>query len=185
MTTGYEKQKPWKIQFIVVLQKVLHIYKKELWMPKNNLVIIITTLIFGYSSNTLSSEVWLNTHLASYHHQAQYEYNENNLGLGISYPLSPEFDLVTGFYENSYNKTSYYAGYRRHTADNYGFSVGISAVVVTGYEDTRYTSASAIVMFLPNLTYSLKNFRVELGIIPAFSKRDYTAVTTFTIGTKF
>jgi hypothetical protein len=196
MKKSHLKQKTWAIQMNAVSSDVLMIisnksklalliFKKLLRPTRSKLVTVISTALLFFSTQIFSFEGWLNTHLASIHYQSGYDYNEKNFGLGLSYTVSPEFDLITGFYENSYNKTSSYVGFTRHTANNSGFSVGISAVLVTGYEDTRYTSAKVIAMFIPQLTYSLKKIRVELGVIPSFSKRDYKAITTLTIGTKF
>lgn len=162
-----------------------HTFKRGSSVVRKIFITFTTVSIFTFSTQTLSFDGWLNAHLASFHHQSEFEYNEKNIGLGLALPTSPELDLLIGFYENSYNKNSVYAGFKRHTANNYGFSVGIAAILVSGYDETRYGSGKVIPTFMPQLTYTVKNIRVEVGVIPSFGKRDYTAISTLTVGSRF
>jgi len=153
---------------------------------------LLAVFIMVFSTHVYAIEGWMNLHLGSNHLQPDYvqdgklhDYNEKNFGIGLAIPVSSKLDVVSGFYENSYNNTSVYAGVNYHTADNYGFSVGVNSGLATGYDGTPYTKDKVVFMVVPHLTYAVKNIRTEVGIVPSTGVNNRTPVMTFTVGTKF
>ena len=135
---------------------------------------------------------WMNIHIGSLHSESEYEqdgefrsYNNNNYGIGVALPLSEDIEFVTGFFDNSYNKTSVYLGNNLHTSNQYGFSAGIITALVTGYDETPNTRQKIILTLVPHVTYSLKNVRAELGIMPSLGSDNRAPALTLTIGTRF
>ena len=139
-----------------------------------------------------SIEGWMNIHLASSHVQPAYydkgkphPYNKHNFGIGLAMPISTKLDAITGFYDNSYNETSIYAGVNYHTANKYGLSAGINLGLVSGYEDTPSTDYKIMIMLVPHITYAVKNFRAEFGLIPSYVTAGEISAMSLTIGTRF
>lgn len=164
----------------------------NMWKVSNIIARLLAVFFVVVSSQAHSFDGWMNVHLGSSHLQPDYvqdgklhDYNEKNLGMGLAIPVSPRLDVLSGFYENSYNKTSVYAGVNYHTANNYGFSVGVNSGVVTGYGGTPNTKSNVALMIVPHVTYAVKNFRAEIGIVPSVGVDNRTPVMTFTIGSRF
>ena len=152
-------------------------------------LITISSLI---STQANAFNGWMNIHLGSSHAQSQYvekgelqEYNEKNFGIGLALPVTSKLDVLSGFYENSYNKTSVYAGVNYHSPNNYGLSVGLNSGFVTGYDDTANNDSKIAVMLVPHVTYAVKNFRAEVGFIPSLGIENRTSVVAFTVGSRF
>jgi len=108
-----------------------------------------------------ADEIWATLSLHSYHSK-RHTYNENNLGAGLEYSSSsfPQGTrLVTGFYDNSFNRETVYAGvsYTPLTFGNFHF--GGLAVGVTNYPNTSFLGAFA-------LEYEHKKIGVNLFFVP-------------------
>ena len=154
----------------------------------------LLTLVFLLFTSTqvYSFNGWMNIHLGSHHLKPSYKekgdvrsYNETNLGVGLSLPITPKLDALAGFFENSFNKTTAYAGVNYHTVNSRGFSAGLNTGVASGYEGTINSENKLLLMFIPHITYTLKNIRAEIGYIPSFGKENHTSVVVFSIGTQF
>ena len=148
-------------------------------------LLLISTQAYSYNG-------WMNIHLGSHHIQSYYKvngephpYNEANFGMGVSLPITSNIDALTGFFENSYNKTSAYVAANIHTANSRGFSVGVNSGIVTGYGNTPVKGEKLRLMILPHVTYALKNFRTEIGYAPSFGIEGNTSIVVLTIGTRF
>jgi len=162
------------------------------WNACKIIAALLAVSLLIASTRVYAFDGWMNLHLASNHRVPDYvqdgklhNYNEKNLGMGLAIPVTPRLDAVSGFYQNSYNNTSFYAGANYHTADNYGFSVGVNAGVVTGYDGTPNTNHELALMIVPHVTYALKNLRADVGYVPSMREDNRTSVFMFTIGTKF
>ena len=155
-----------------------------------NLLLAATVLVFSTSVHSFNG--WINFHVGSHHLQPYYKvngephpYNEANFGIGVALPISSNIEASTGFFENSYNKTSAYVAANLHTANSRGFSVGVNSGIVTGYENTPVNGDKLRIMVLPHVTYALKNFRTEVGYAPSFGIEGSTSIIVLTIGTRF
>jgi len=63
--------------------------------------------------------------------------------------------------------------------------VGINSGIVTGYDGTPKTTDKVVPMFVPHVTYAVKNLRAEVGLVPSLGIANRTPVMVFTIGTRF
>lgn len=149
------------------------------------LVAVIVMCMLLISAGKADANYWIETHLASKHSQSTYfdnsgtqrEYNEVNLGMGIMLPISNNIEVGFGGFKNSYSINTYYTGFDLHTNSQAPVRYGISAAIMTGYEDTPTPTR---VMILPNLTIGNQHVRLKIGVIPG-----PVIVTTFTLGVKF
>ena len=137
---------------------------------------IVFTVSAGYSlykNSAHAGEIWGEYHVGSNHSDKywyddngrRHEFNENNTGGGISYGINDNVEVIGGFYRNSYDNTSVYAGADVHTGRRHGISVGVSAGKITGYEDTPTATKF---MVLPNVVIGNRRsvFRTKVSIMP-------------------
>lgn len=118
-----------------------------------------------------SAQWWGEYHVGSNHSERYYrdtdgtlkEFNERNTGGGISYAISEHAELGAGFFRNSFNKTSVYAGIDVHTSTHRAVRVGVSLAPVTGYQNTP---AVTHWMILPNVVFGNNKVRTKVGIMP-------------------
>jgi len=97
-------------------------------------------------------------------------YNEDNKGLGVSYGYTKYLDVKMGFFENSYFKTSTYAGLVLNK-DFYIFndiliSPGLGLMLTTGYDDTPVNAPTVAPIFHPSISFGHKLIRSTIGYIP-------------------
>ena len=153
---------------------------------------IVVTMLLVISTQAHSLDGWLDIHLTSFHANRTYvdqsgndvKYNQSNLGLGLSLPVNANIDARAGFFENSFNKTSLYAGADFHTNSNKLISAGINTGLASGYKNTPANTSTVTPMLVPYLSFKLKNFRTQIGYIPAIDPKQ-VAVWTISVGTKF
>ena len=118
-------------------------------------------LIVG-SKHTVDSWKTTTTHRyagGSYQTTEYTEFNENNLGLGYN----ADNGFSAGFYDNSFNKTSVYAGATFQTQQKY-LNVGITVGGITGYE--HITGMTVTPMAMPFVTAGTETVKVKVGYIP-------------------
>ena len=153
---------------------------------------IVVTMLLVSSAQAHSLDGWLDIHLASSHAQSTYidqsgndvEYNENNFGLGLSLPVHSNIDARAGFFENSFNNTTVYLGADFHTNSNKLISAGVNTGLASGYKNSPVKTSTLTLMLVPYLTLKVKNFRTQLGFIPAIDPKQ-VAVWTLTVGVQF
>lgn len=103
-------------------------------------------------------------------------YNETNLGVGLMHGLDEHIEVGFGYYENSYNRNSFYTGLDYHTSDRRPIRAGVSAGIVSGYAGYQ-----APVIILPNITMRVcDSARIKVGYLPGD-----TGLVTFTMGVRF
>ncbi len=90
---------------------------------------IFLTASIAYKSAYADS---LDVNLTSLHFDKEYNYNEENFGLGYTKDLNKDFQLKVGNYKNSFNMNSNYLMLRMK-ADIGNFSYGVNFGGVTGY----------------------------------------------------
>lgn len=144
------------------------------------------------ASFQLHADTWINVHLGSNHLDLDTftdegitrEFNEQNLGLGISHEFIKHWDVRAGFFENSYYKTSLYLAGSLHTSYQKPIALALQAGLATGYGGTPIGDGDLAPFVMPTVSVNIKSFRGELGYIPR-TQSDASSVLTFTIGYKF
>jgi len=139
--------------------------------------ILLLTSAF-YNIHQARADGVVNLHLGSKHINAQRDFNETNLGLGVAYNLGTNASLRGGFYNNSEDNTSVYMGGELHSNQSRMFTVGLQYGVVSGY-----SQIPLVFYVMPVISHRYKNVRTEIGYIPAIEQ--YPAVVTATMGVFF
>ena len=117
------------------------------------------------------------------------EFNETNIGLGVTYEAGKWYEIKAGFYENTYYKTTAYAGanvaYDLRIGDLV-VSPGVTVGLVTGYDDTPMQVWAIQPMAMPTLSVQYKSVRLNIGYMPlnqVFNRGN--DIITFQLGLKF
>lgn len=108
----------------------------------------VMLLLAAMFPKAYAGDFWVEANLASYHPSADsycYEgtcddFNEFNYGLGLSYEMDELVEWTGGFFRNSYDKNSMYAGIKfKHDfqLDGGALTPGITVGAVTGYDNTE------------------------------------------------
>lgn len=155
-------------------------------------IMLLVTILLAVSRQANAYTGWLDIHLTTSHAHRTYtdqfgnniEYNQNNLGLGLSLPVYSNIDARAGFFKNSFNNTSMYAGADLHMNANRYITVGVNAGVASGYENSPANTSTLAPMLMPHITIRINNFRSEIGYIPSFDEKQ-VAFLTFSVGTRF
>ncbi|MFV2055141.1 MAG: hypothetical protein ACC707_01685 [Thiohalomonadales bacterium] len=161
-------------------------------------IFIAVFLLISLNANADSLDV----NIASLHvGSSNYNFNQENLGLGYTYDISDYLDASAGFYKNSYYKTSTYLMIGLHQ-DMGWWDFGFKFGVVTGYDDIavkngctgshnmgRYTTIERPfcekgnglknydkyqIMAMPTLTVKHDNHALQIGLIPGVKVSAFT-----------
>ena len=158
--------------------------------------IVFTALMFMSSlvhasptKTSLQNHKWrLDIHGLSHHFDDCYshctkQYNEQNFGAGIAYKINKTFDLMVGFYNNSFEKRSTYTGI--NIGRTFGhFTPGVMIGTITGYTFDGRKQDEFGPAVLPNISLNADRFQINVGFIPAdFGGK--SAVLTFRAGIRF
>ena len=115
----------------------------------------------------------------------RHEYNEQNTGLGLTYGISKHFEASTGFYENSYYRTSVYGAVmiKRNIYLDGGFIVthGIQIGLATGYADTPAHAAYFQFVAMPVVRLAYRRTGVTIGYIPRVNQDNGVPVSTIVV----
>ena len=153
-------------------------------------ILALALLVSASAVTAKEGDMWINVHFAAHHSVDKYwdlesesweQYNNVNPGLGLEYELSNNLSTKAGFYKNSINATTVYAGGNVHTAYGDGISVGLNFGLATGYEAEHGLMIVPVVM--PNINFEYGGLRMEVGVLPGIGK--YTTVYAFTVGAQF
>jgi hypothetical protein len=129
----------------------------------------------GHASD--KGTVTLDLHVASYHTDRCYrgcteEYNESNLGLGLSYAALNGLDIGVGQLTNSFNnKSTYFVVVLNHDLQMKSFVVSPSLTLgaTTGYAeimDNTIGSSKFTPLAIPSVTVKRGKFSTNFGFIP-------------------
>lgn len=113
-----------------------------------------------------------------------HRYNESNLGLGLTYGVKKYVDVSAGFFENSYYRTTVYAGFRLGPEFVFGdvvVSPGIQAGYASGYVNTPVNSSSLRPVVLPNLRVAYRGVGVTVGYVPRVASGSVESVSVVTV----
>jgi len=152
--------------------------------------IILLAILASSTLHAGQGDTWINVHLGSNHlnldtyidEGVTREFNEQNLGLGISHEFIETLDLRVGFFDNSYHKTSFYLAGSVHTSYKKPIALALQIGMATGYDNTPVGENNVVPFILPTISVNIKSFRGELGYIPWIED---TSIVTFTMGYKF
>lgn len=110
---------------------------------------------------SVMGETYLTTTVASYHMERN-DYNEFNYGLGLN-----KDQYIAGFYRNSHDKTSYYAGYEFIKPMD-GYRLGLQTGLLSGYDDAQLKTPSSHGIHLYALPVLIlgRDVRYKIGIVP-------------------
>jgi len=160
--------------------------------------IIIATIAILYSSLTFAAEkdLWLDVNVGSYHSTSEYcekdkckKYNQFNYGLGLSYEISKSLELTGGYFRNSFDKNSFYAGTKiKHDFVVNGFTIspGVVISITTGYNNTTVNASRMQLFGMPTISVSYSRFRGVFGILPLrLIGASDTDIIAFQAGIKF
>ena len=146
--------------------------------------IVIPILVVLALTQVCQADDWMEIHIGSNHAGEGYTnqdgnfqpYNETNLGVGLMHGLDEHIEVGFGYYENSYNRNSFYTGLDYHTSDRRPIRAGVSAGIVSGYAGYQ-----APVIILPNITMRVcDSARIKVGYLPGD-----TGLVTFNMGVRF
>lgn len=138
---------------------------------------IILIIIAMLSTPALAcEETSLVLNLAS-HHSGDGEFNEKNYGMGGACKYKG-LTYSAGFYDNSYDKTSYYGGVGIETSGTY--RAGLSLLAVSGYKDFVESASRVSLVPLPELSANYGRYKIMLGYLPGID--DGPSVTTLRAG---
>lgn len=90
-------------------------------------------------------------------------FNEDNFGIGIRREVHENLDISVGFYDNSFYKTSVYAGIEVHTKRDRWISVGAALALVSGYSGTP---TETIMFVLPMVQIGPPQMGARIGYMP-------------------
>lgn len=127
-----------------------------------------------------NGDYWLDLHGASKHISPEEEYNEKNLGMGVTYKWDDgRKSLTGGTYRNSYGRPTLYFG---GGIDKYfNTPIGKLGAGIVGGIGTGYTSGITP-MLLPRLSIGNDNARTSLLVAPEI--KDLNPLT-FMLSTQF
>ena len=119
--------------------------------------------------------------IASYHPNSDEDYNEFNPGLGIEYHFE-QFYLTAGYFYNSLDKNSFYAGIGKEFTwgSDFQYGIGGAAGVITGYESGQEPVLAA----LPYIFITKGKVTLKAHYIPEVGRVEDDAIG-FAIRIKF
>lgn len=110
-------------------------------------------------------------------------FNEENDGAGFTYGYSKHIDIKAGFFENSYFRTTVYAGavlnQDFYLFNHFVISPGIGLIFATGYDNTPADAPIIAPIVHPSISFGYKYLRSTIGYIPYDDARVITFQTQF------
>jgi hypothetical protein len=140
-------------------------------------IVLALTAVTAQADNT---EVWGAAMVRAYHSDRTKGYNENTLGLGFELrPEDANFRVVAGFYNNSYNRNSVYAGVTWLPIQVGDLKIGAMAGIISGYPryDYHFGPVGAAVV-----AYESGRYGANVMIVPPVPDGVTAAPGTWTFG---
>lgn len=129
-------------------------------------------------------------HLTSLHFDNQSDFNTENFGIGINYPIkqSKHYSFSAGTFDNSYDEQSFYLGvtaqYDLCKSEIWVCSVGVIGGVITGYEDDVEDANAVQPVALPQFKLGYNGFTATTRFIPDLGENSEN-VLTLSVGKEF
>ncbi|MCX9155767.1 hypothetical protein OPU71_06460 [Niveibacterium sp. 24ML] len=145
-------------------------------MPIAHRYRLLASLACALLAPAAHAEDWFVVSGASYHFERRDEFRSDNPGIGWERP-DPEIPLVyaVGYYRNSYDRDTFYAGARWEPLRWQYASLGIFAAFASGY----WTPVVALPML------SLQYERVGINFVAAPTIRDYVGYVGAQVKVRF
>ena len=106
--------------------------------------------------------LWVTSGMISWHHNAsQSHFRDNNYGIGLSFEMPHDVNVVAGTYIDSDNRRSNYVGVMYQPLNLGGVRFGALALAVTGYTPGRLSD-----VLIPMASYEYKWAGVNLFWYP-------------------
>ncbi len=116
----------------------------------------------------------------SYHVNSEYDWNENNFGLGLEYQFDTSSPWIWTLHGNAFldsrNNMSYMAGgglkrrlYQSLSPAGYYFDAGLVAFVMSRADFNDYLPFPGV---LPTVSFGMKNLGFNISYVPQFVVRD-------------
>ena len=115
-------------------------------------------------------KLWANIGGFSSHFSRDKGYNENNVGLGVEYRLSPDVSVMAGRYYNSVRKNTSYAAVNWQPWTLGGWKLGGAIGLMDGYPALE--NGNTFFAALPMASWEGRHMGVNLGVIPTMPKID-------------
>lgn len=107
--------------------------------------------------------LWVTSGLRSWHtHEDYWHYRQNNDGIGLSYEIPHEINIVAGTYMNSDNNRTNYLGAIYKPLDFFGAHLGILGGFFSGYTSAKFPAA-----VIPMASYEYKSVGINLFWVPS------------------
>ncbi len=145
-----------------------------------NLSWALAIFFCAYAGNAAAGQLDLVVSGRSYHVNSEYDWNENNYGLGLEYQFDSSsrwlWSVNANAFMDSRENMSYMAGgglkrrlFQSERAAGFYFDVGLNAFVMSRADFNDYLPFPGI---LPTLSFGMKNVGINLTYIPETVVRD-------------
>ena len=118
-------------------------------------VALLAAALFIPAPVAAADDDWIAVTVASRHHKRGYQ--EHNWGLGFEHGINERWRAIGGFYLNSYDRQTVYAGVLYQPWRFGDWRIGGAALLATGYEG--YPAPMAY----PVISYERKSWGVNFG----------------------
>ena len=120
---------------------------------------IILLLILANNSYSEESEYKFNIHLASYHFNRDYDWNEKNYGFGVEKHTDSVYFGV-GYFKNSYNEDSFYLSIGVDTVMFNSVEIGLFSGIASGY--SQHNRGVGDFILIGGISISKEGISIEL-----------------------
>ena len=127
-------------------------------------IVIALSITFLYQSAWAGDDsLWVTSGLRSWHtNESYWHYRQNNDGIGLSYEMPHEINIVAGTYMNSDNNRTNYFGAIYEPVNFFGVQLGILGGVFSGYTSARLTTP-----LIPMASYEYERVVINLFWVPS------------------
>lgn len=126
------------------------------------LAIVVLITCFCMPASAADDSLWVMTGFNSWHNNEGHWHNrQNNDGIGLSYEMPHDLNIVAGTYIDSNNKRSNYLGATYQPLDILGIHLGVLGGYVSGY---RFVSV--IPPVIPFASYEYRRVGINLIWVP-------------------
>ena len=143
-------------------------------------ICISTMLLCAFAGTAAAGQLDLVVNGRSYHVNSEYDWNENNYGLGLEYQFDTSSRWIWSINGNAFmdsrKNMSYMAGgglkrrlFQSERRAAYYFDVGLNAFVMSRADFNDYLPFPGI---LPTLSFGMKNIGFNVSYVPETVVRD-------------
>ena len=137
-------------------------------------ICVLTMLLCAYAGTAAAGQLDLVVNGRSYHVNSEYDWNENNYGLGLEYQFDSSsrwlWSVNGNAFMDSQENMSYMAGgglkrrlFQSESRAGYYFDVGLAAFIMSRADFNDYLPFPGI---LPTLSFGMRNVGMNLTYVP-------------------